>query len=163
MRLLSKLLPVALLSVSVIGFANASQARVIDEIGSGRPVFKNGGTIIPANAQSACVGDIVKYETRYQNLAYKGTMWLKTSDGRGCNNDLLPKRLTAYFEERNANNWCRGDVSLTLRAVPLGGGRWDSTGSVIKWTKIEAVPGFACPGAGQKPELTLRYVPLFQR
>jgi hypothetical protein len=159
------LLPVVLMSCSAIAITGSAQARVIDEIGRGRPVFKNAGTIVPANAESACVRDVVKYETRYQNQVFKGTLWIKQSDGIGCNNESRPKRITGYFEERSADGqqWCSGDLSLVLKALPRGGGRFDSQGSLIKWNKIKPVSGFSCAGAGQTPALQLRYIPFFER
>jgi hypothetical protein len=82
------ILPIALVSFSSIGIAGIAQARVIDEIGNGRPVFKNAGAIMPANAESACVRDVIKYETRY------GDRILKQYSGQFRR--LLPRRSIAF-------------------------------------------------------------------
>ncbi len=162
-----KLIPIALLSLGPIALADASQARVIDTIGTGRrptPVFVNAGTLIPAETEFACVRDIVKYETRYNNQVFTGTMWIKQSEGIGCSDTTTAKRITAYFEERSADRrqWCSGEMRLVLQTVRDQGLR-TAKDSVIQWTKIKAVPGFACDGAGQTPSLKLRYSPAFER
>lgn len=138
------LLPVGLLPILALSVNPA--------IAGSASVFKSvsGDTVFPTSVVG-CVGDVVKYSTRYQGTTYQGTLRIKSPSDHGCDGGR-GRWVVGNFEERNQEGTqrCKGQLTLYLTLDPRGG-------SSAKWSNIQAVPGYRCSGIGTSPQLPLVY------
>lgn len=132
------------LLLSSIGWSAIAQAKVL-EVQPGARVFQKGGTIVPQSVLQACVGDVVKYQTRDRAQDFVGHFWVKTHSDANCTGN--GGKMTGYFEEQGSDGqFCRGQMTMEFN------GRGYHR---IQWRQIQAAPMGTCRMAGKTAELFL--------